>query len=136
MKLREQQFVTEELITQSSSRFTLFNLDYQYEYASLENAGFHQTDPADFVGRRVVDFIRDQRFSQRAKQYHDRYFAWVRQKYSYFLKVAVQGERLMDYLHKPYPGADGYLRGTFFTVEDQTDKIEHATRSALSNQVN
>ena len=136
VKLREHQFVTDELITQSSSRVALFNLDYQYEYASLGNAKFHQTDPTDFVGRHVVDFIGDQRFTKRAKQYYDRCFAGERQNYSYFLEVDDQGERLMDCQLKPYRDADGCVRGALFTVEDITDKIERATQSALSNLVN
>ena len=136
VKLREHRFVTDELIVQSNSRVALFNLDYKYEYTSLGNARFHETDPASFVGRHVVDFIGEQRFSKRAKPYYDRCFTGENQNYSYFLEVSDQGERLMDCQLTPYRDSDGCVRGAFFTVEDITDKIEHATRSALSNQIN
>ncbi|NKB54091.1 MAG: PAS domain-containing protein [Rhizobiaceae bacterium] len=135
VQLRDSRFTTDELIEQSNSRVSLYNLDYTYEYTSLGNAKFHKSDPSDFVGRHVVDIVGDSRFHKRAKQYYDRCFGGEHLNYSYFLDVADLGERLMDCQLTPYRDTDGCVRGAFFSIEDITDKMEHATQSALSNVV-
>ena len=136
VKLREHRFVTDELIVQSNSRISLYNLNYRYEYTSLGNAKFHQTDPTQFIGVHVADIIGDRRFQKRAQQYYDRCFEGKPLNYSYYLDVADQGERLMDCQLTPYRDSDGCVRGAFFAIEDITNKIERATQSAMTNVVN
>ncbi len=133
--LRDHQFTTDELIVQSNSRVSLYNLDYTYEYTSLGNAKFHNSAPSEIVGLHVVDIVGDLRFHKRAKQYYDRCFGGEHLNYSYFLDVPDFGERLMDCQLTPYRDTDGCVRGAFFSIEDITDKIEQVTQSAVSNVV-
>ncbi len=135
VNLREQRFLTDDLIPESNARVSLYNLDYRYEYTSLGNARFHGVDPSEFVNVHVVDIIGDQRFKKRAKQYYDRCFGGEHLNYSYFLDTDDQGERLMDCQLTPYRDSIGCVRGVFFAIEDITDKIERATQSALNNAV-
>ncbi|MEP0940522.1 MAG: PAS domain-containing protein [Rhizobiaceae bacterium] len=136
VNLRDKRFFTDQLIVQSNSRISLYNLDYQYEYTSTGNARFHDTDQASFVGKHVADIVGDRRFKERAKRYYDRCFSGEHLHYSYFLDVADKGERLMDCQLTPYRDSDGSVRGAFFAVEDITDRMERATQSAISNAVN
>jgi PAS domain-containing protein len=135
VNLRDNRFFTDELIEQSNSRVSLYNLDYRYEYTSLGNARFHSTTPESFVGLHVADIVGDRRFNQRAKHYYDRCFGGEHLKYSYFLNVPDHGERLMDCQLAPYRDSDGCVRGAFFAIEDITDRLERATQSAISNSV-
>lgn len=132
VNLENSRFVTDDLIEQSDARVSLYNRDYRYEYTNLRNAKFHNTDPAEFVGKHVADIVGDLRFQKRAKQYFDSCFSGDHQKYSYFLDVPDMGERLMGCQLTPYRDGDGSVRGAFFTVEDLTDKLNRASQSAVS----
>lgn len=136
VKLRDRRFLTDDLIEQSDSRISLYNLNYEYEFTSLGNARFHNTDQSSFVGKHVAEIVGDRRFSERAQRYYDRCFSGEHLRYSYFLEVADVGERLMDCQLTPYRDSDGCVRGAFFAVDDITDRMERARQSAIDNAVN
>ena len=136
VNLRDNRFMTDDLIEQSDSRISLYNLNYEYEYTSLGNARFHNTSPASFVGKHVAEIVGDRRFKERAQHYYDRCFSGEHLRYSYFLEVDDKGERLMDCQLTPYRDSDGCVRGAFFSVDDITNRMERATQSARDNAVN
>ena len=136
VNLRDNRFLTDELIEQSDSRISLYNLNYEYEFTSLGNARFHDTDQASFVGKHVAEIVGDRRFRQRAQRYYDRCYSGEHLRYSYFLEVEGKGERLMDCQLTPYRDSDGCVRGAFFAVDDITDRLARATQSAHANAVN
>lgn len=136
VNLREHRFLTDDLIEQSDSRISLYNLNYEYEYTSIGNARFHNTDPASFVGKHLAEIVGDRRFKERAQRYYDRCYGGEHLRYSYFLEVDDLGERLMDCQLTPYRDSDGCVRGAFFAVDDVTDRMERARQSAIDNAVN
>ena len=136
VNLRDNRFLTDDLIEQSDSRISLYNLNYEYEFTSLGNARFHNTDADSFIGKHVAEIVGDRRFQERAQRYYDRCFSGEHLRYSYFLDVEGQGERLMDCQLTPYRDSDGCVRGAFFTVDDITDRMARATQSAIDNAVN
>ena len=136
VNLRDNRFMTDELIEQSDARVSLYNLNYEYEYTSIGNARFHNTDAASFIGKHVAEIVGDRRFKERAQRYYDRCFSGEHLRYSYFLEVEDMGERLMDVQLAPYRDSDGCVRGAFFAVDDITDRMARATQSAIANAVN
>lgn len=133
--LGDQRHYTDEIIKQSEVRMSLYNMDFRHKYTSLGNAKFHQTDPSEFVGLHLSDLIGEHRFEQRAKQYCERCFAGEQQSYSYFLDVPNSAARLMSCELTPYRDSDGSVRGALFAIEDITEKMEKATKSAEANAV-
>ena len=84
---------------------------------------FHAADQSDFDGKPLINVVGETRFMSRAKAYFDRTFSGKLQRYSYFLEVPGQGDRLMTCELKPYRDPDGSVKGALFEISDITDQI-------------
>ena len=110
-------------IETSESRISLFNLDYRFEQTSVGNASFHATTTSEFNDKQLVNVVGETRFVFRAKAYLDRVFSGKRQRYSYFLDVPNEGEKLLSCDLNPVRDSDGNVRGALFEIADITDVV-------------
>lgn len=118
----------QEILNNTSDMISLVDSEYVYRYVNSSYLEMFDISVPDIIGKRVPDFIGEDKFKSSTKTYLDRALSGELINYRSWFDFGSHGKHFMDVTYNPYRPENEKIEGVVANIRNITEqhKIEEA----------